>query len=78
MADTNTSIKIAKALQYNGRADYYFAMKQEWNTFLHLQGQIDELDAEINKTLKSIVSKDESKVNLVAKKKPIRERIKML
>ena len=70
--------EIAKALQYNGRADYYFAMKQEWNTFLHLQGQIDELDAEINKTLKSIVSKDESKVNLVAKKKPIRERIKML
>jgi hypothetical protein len=70
--------EIAKALQYNGRADYYFAMKQEWKTFLHLQGQIDELDAEINKTLKSIVSKDECKVNLVAKKKAISERIKML
>jgi len=70
--------EIARALQYNGRADYYFAMKQEWKTFLHLQGQIDELDAEIKKTLRGIVSKGESNVNLVAKKKPTRERIKML
>lgn len=69
--------EIAKALQYNGRSDYYFALKQEWNTFIHLQGQIDELDAEIKKTLNDIVSKDESKANLVAKKKPTRERIKM-
>ena len=45
---------------------------------MHLQGQIDELDAEIKKTLEKIVSEDESKVNLVAKKKPTSERIKML
>ena len=37
--------EIAKALQYNGRADYLFALKQEWETYLHIQKQITEVDA---------------------------------
>ena len=44
--------EIAKALQYNGREDYFFALKQEWKTYLHLQKQIDETDKEINRLLK--------------------------
>lgn len=42
-------IEIAKALQYNGRDDYFFAFKQEWETFLHLQKQKDEVDAQTTK-----------------------------
>jgi len=69
--------EIAKALQYNGREDYYFALKQEWKTYLHLQKQIDETDMEINKLLKKIIKEDENKRNHTAKKKPINEKIKM-
>ena len=41
--------EIAKALQYNGRADYLFALKQEWETYLHIQKQISEVDVQIKK-----------------------------
>ena len=69
--------EIAKALQYNGREDYFFALKQEWKTYLHLQKQIDETDKEIKKLLKKIIKKDQNKKNHTAKKKPINERTKM-
>ena len=69
--------EIAKALQYNGREDYFFALKQEWKTFLHLQKQIDETDKEIKKLLKSIIKNDVNKKKYTAKKKSINEKTKM-
>jgi transposase len=69
--------EIAKALQYNGREDYCFALKQEWKTYLHLQKQIEETDKEIKKTLKEIINNDENKKYRTVKKKTINERTKM-
>lgn len=61
--------EIAKALQYNGRVDYFFALKQEWETYLHLQGQKQEVDAEIKKYLEGIIDRDDDKKQHVATKK---------
>jgi len=61
--------EIAKALQYNGRNDYLFALKQEWDTYLHLQKQIQDVDAEIKKLLEDIIDKDDNKKQHVATKK---------
>ena len=69
--------EIAKALQYNGREDYFFALKQEWKTYLHLQRQIDETDKEIKKLLKKIIRSDENKKKHTVKKKTINERTRM-
>jgi len=69
--------EIAKALQYNGREDYFFALKQEWKTYLHLQKQIDETDKEIKKLLKKIIRNDENKKKHTIKKKTINEKTKM-
>ena len=62
--------EIAKALQYNGRNDYLFALKQEWDTYLHLQQQIQEVDAEIKKLLENIIDEDDNKKQHIATKKP--------
>lgn len=62
--------EIAKALQYNGRQDYLFAMQQEWSTYLHLQQQIVETDSQINKFINEIIDKDNNKKQHVATKKP--------
>lgn len=69
--------EIAKALQYNGRTDYLFALKQEWNTYLHLQKQIDETDKEIKRLLKSIVKNDKKKSVHKVKKKITSEETRM-
>lgn len=69
--------EIAKALQYNGREDYFFALKQEWKTYLHLQKQINETDKEIKKLLKKIIREDENKKRHTVKKKTISEKTKM-
>lgn len=69
--------EISKALQYNGREDYFFALKQEWKTYLHLQKLIDETDKEIKGLLKKIIRNDENKKNQKVKKKTISGRIKM-
>ena len=69
--------EIAKALQFNGREDYFFALKQEWKTYLHLQNQIDETDKEIKKLLKGIIKNDENKKHQKVKKKPTKEKIRM-
>jgi len=69
--------EIAKALQYNGREDYFFALKQEWQTYLHLQKQIDQTDKEISKLLKNIIKKDQKKKSQKVKKKNINEKTKM-
>ena len=69
--------EIAKALQYNGREDYFFSLKQEWKTFRHLQKQIDETDKEIKKLLKDIIKNDDNKKKQTVKKKTINEKTKM-
>lgn len=68
--------EIARALQYNGREDYFFALKQEWKTYLHLQKQIDETDKEIKKLLKNIIKNDDNKKNQTAKKKDYKRKNK--
>jgi transposase len=62
--------EIAKALQYNGREDYFFALKQEWETYLHLQEQKKEVDAQIKKYLEEIIDIDDDKKQHIAIKKP--------
>jgi len=62
--------EIAKALQYNGREDYYFALQHEWKTYLHLQVQIDEVDVQIKKHLSDVIDKDDNKKQHIASKKP--------
>ena len=53
--------EIAMALQYNGREDYLFALKQEWESYHYVQSQIAQTDAEIEKLLKKIIEKSEEK-----------------
>ena len=53
--------EIAKALQYNGRDDYMFALKHEWETYQHIQKQMGEVDLQINQLLKDIIDKDDKK-----------------
>ncbi len=68
--------EIAKALQYNGREDYFFALKQEWETYLHLQEQKKAVDAQIKKYLEQIIDKDDDKKQHIATKKPYKRKNK--
>ncbi|MCK5278575.1 MAG: IS110 family transposase, partial [Cyclobacteriaceae bacterium] len=68
--------EIAKALQYNGRADYLFALKQEWETYLHIQKQISEVDVQIKKLLEDIIDQDDNKKQHVANKKSYKRKNK--
>jgi transposase len=68
--------EIAKALQYNGRADYLFALKQEWETYLHVQKQIDQTDVQIKKLLEDIINQDDNKKQHVADKKKYKRKNK--
>jgi transposase len=61
--------EIAKALQYNGRDDYMFALKHEWETYRHIQKQIEEVDLQIKKLLEDIIDKDDNKKQHIASKK---------
>jgi transposase len=68
--------EIAKALQYNGREDYMFALKHEWNTYLHIQKQIEEVDKEIKKLLEDIIDKDDNKKQPIATPKKYKRKNK--
>src|SRR5680860_666397 len=68
--------EIAKALQYNGREDYYFALKQEWNTYIHLQKQIDEVNVQIKNHLSEVIDNDDNKKQHIASKKPYKRKNK--
>lgn len=68
--------EIAKALQYNGREDYYFALQQEWNTYEHLQNQIAQTDKKIAALLKDIIDKDENKKQHSVQEKPFKRKNK--
>jgi transposase len=62
--------EISKALQFNGRQDYLFALQQEWNTYQHLQKNIIETDGQIRTIINQIIDKDDDKKQHVATKKP--------
>jgi hypothetical protein len=68
--------EIAKALQFNGRQDYLFALKQEWEAYQYIQKQIEQTDLEINNLLKNIVDKSEDKKQHTIEKKSTSEKIK--
>jgi len=53
--------EIAKALQYNGRKDFLFALRHEYEMYVTLQSRIEECDVEINTLLKAQISSDENK-----------------
>ena len=53
--------EIAKALQTNGRNDYLFALKHEYQMYLNLQSKITECDAEIEKMLNQQINNDDNK-----------------
>lgn len=62
--------EIAKALQSNKRQDYLFALRQELDTYDHVQLKIKECDAEIEKILDKIIDKDENKKQHYIEPKP--------
>lgn len=70
--------EIAKALQYNGRKDYLFALKQEWDNYKYIQKQVEQTDIEINDLLKHIVDKSDNKKQHYIEKKSTREKTKMV
>jgi len=56
-----SEIEIAKALQSNGRKDYLFALRQELDTYDHLQKKVTECDKMIEETLNEIIENDDNK-----------------
>lgn len=56
--------EIAKALQYNGRKDYMFTLKQQWEMLLMVDSKIAETDKMIGDLLVEIVDRDEKKNNI--------------
>jgi transposase len=62
--------EIARALQYNGRQDYLFALQQEWSTYEHLQKHITQTDEQISLLINQIIDKDDDKKQHVATQKP--------
>ena len=53
--------EIAKALQSNGRKDYLFALKHEYQMYLNIQSKIKECDVEIEKMLNEQINSDDNK-----------------
>jgi transposase len=53
--------EIAKALQNNGRKDYLFALKHEYQMYLNFQSKIKECDVEIEKMLNEQINIDDNK-----------------
>jgi transposase len=53
--------EIAMALQSNGRKDYLFALKQELDTYDHLEKKISECDEMIEQMLNEIIDNDDNK-----------------
>jgi hypothetical protein len=61
--------EIAKALQFNGRKDYLFALKQEWESYQYIQKQIEQTDLEISSLIEQIINKSDDKKQHVIEKK---------
>lgn len=61
--------EIAKALQWNGRKDYLFALNHEYQMYQNLQSKITECDIELEKLLNEQIGQDENKKQHVIDKK---------
>jgi transposase len=61
--------EIAKALQTNGRKDYLFALKHEYEMYLNLQSKITECDMEIENILNEQIEDDYDKMQHYIDKK---------
>jgi hypothetical protein len=68
--------EIAKALQFNGRKDYLFALKQEWESYQYIQKQIEQTDIEISSLIEQIIDKSDDKKQHVIEKKSTSVKIK--
>lgn len=64
-----SEVEIAKALQCNGRKDYLFALKHEYQMYLNLQAKIKDCDLEIEKMLNEQINNDDSKKEHYIEKK---------
>jgi len=53
--------EIAKALQTNGRNDYLFTLKHEYQMYVNFQSKITECDKQIEKMLNQQINNDENK-----------------
>jgi transposase len=62
--------EIAKALHSNGRADYLFALQQEFDIYKSLQTKIKLCDAAIEKLIRRHINADENKKQLKTDAKP--------
>jgi len=61
--------EIAKALQSNGRKDYLFGLKQEYQLYVNFQQKMNECDVEIEKLLNEQINSDnEKKQHFIDKK----------
>jgi len=64
-----SAAEIARALQNNGRNDYLFALKHEYQTYRETQAKIKECDIEIEKMLnEQITNSDNKRQHLIDKK----------
>lgn len=61
--------ELVKALQTNGRNDYLFALKYEYNMYLSIQSAISECDKEIEMLLRKQIDNDENKREHTIEKK---------
>lgn len=55
--------EIAKALKGNNRKDFLFGLKQEYESYLFYQKQIENCDKQINTFLKHQIDTDPEKKN---------------
>lgn len=62
--------EIARALQSNGRADYLFALQQEFELYQTLQQKISQCDAAIEQLVNQQLSGDDAKKHFKAEAKP--------
>jgi transposase len=53
--------EIAKAPQNNGRKDYLFGLKQEYQLYVNFQKKMKKYDVEIEKLLKEQINNDDEK-----------------
>jgi len=65
-----SEVEIAKALQSNGRKDYLFALKQEWETYQDIQSRIASCDKEIACFVQGEIDNDDDKRQHLIDPKP--------
>jgi len=56
--------EIEKALQSNGREDYHFVLRQEYDRYDFIQAQIIQIDEKIKQLIEKYIQEDETKKSL--------------